>query len=99
MKDYARFFKAVCDPSRQLIMKTLRRKGKLKVGDIASSTKLAQPTVSQHLKVLHNAGVVKSEKRGQQVYYSLCSDLIYDMITAFMKHYGPPSRPRKPSAG
>jgi DNA-binding transcriptional ArsR family regulator len=87
MINYSKFFKAIGDPSRQKIMKVLRKRGELKVGDIVKPIKLAQPTVSQHLKVLADAGVVKVRKQGQESYYALCNSTIYDVIAEFMKHY------------
>jgi DNA-binding transcriptional ArsR family regulator len=42
---------------------------RLTAGQIAAASTLSQPTVSHHLKVLRDAGVLKSEKRGRQVYY------------------------------
>ena len=87
MINYSKFFKAIGDPSRQKIMEMLRKKGELKVGDIVARLKLAQPTVSQHLKVLADAGVVKVRKQKQESYYSLCNTTIYDVIKEFMKQY------------
>jgi ArsR family transcriptional regulator len=87
MLNYSKFFKAVGDPSRQKIMKVLRKKGEMKVGDIVAKIKLAQPTVSQHLKVLADAGIVNVRKQGQESYYALCNTTIYDVISGFMKHY------------
>ena len=87
MINYSKFFKAIGDPSRQKIMSMLREKGEMKVGDIVSRMKLAQPTVSQHLKVLADAGVVTVRKQKQESYYALCNTTIYDVISEFMKHY------------
>jgi DNA-binding transcriptional ArsR family regulator len=43
----------------------------LSVNDIVDALDVAQPTVSHHLKILKNAGLVKSERRGKQVLYTL----------------------------
>jgi ArsR family transcriptional regulator, arsenate/arsenite/antimonite-responsive transcriptional repressor len=42
---------------------------RLNVGEIASQFKLSRPAISHHLKVLKDAGVVRSEKVGQEVFY------------------------------
>ena len=75
------------DPSREKILRLLRRRGEMKVGDIVDAMKLAQPTVSQHLKILTDVGALKSHKRGQETYYSICSNDICDIIAEFMKMY------------
>ena len=82
-----KFLKAVSDPSRQKIMAVLRKHGEMNVGDIRAAVGLRQPTVSQHLKVLSEAEVVRSRRRGQEVFYSLCNEVIYDVIAGFMKKF------------
>ena len=69
-------------------MAALRKEGELNVGAIRDAVRLQQPTVSQHLKVLSEAGVVRSHRKGQEVLYSLCSEVIYDVIAGFMKQFG-----------
>jgi ArsR family transcriptional regulator len=63
MKDFIRVMKALSDPNRARILKLLYQKT-LCVNEITGIIKLAQPTVSKHLKILENAGLVVSEKRG-----------------------------------
>lgn len=64
------FAKALADETRQKIM-ALCCCRLLSVGDIVASLDVAQPTVSHHLKILKNAGLVRSERQGKQVLYSL----------------------------
>ena len=64
-------FKALADETRQKII-TFLKDGPLNVGEIVDRTSLAQPTISHHLNILKQAGVVLTEKRGKQIYYSLC---------------------------
>jgi molybdopterin-binding protein len=49
----------------------LSRDGGTHVGDIARSLKLKEPSTSQHLKVLRDAGLLRRERSGQQVIYSI----------------------------
>jgi DNA-binding transcriptional ArsR family regulator len=49
----------------------LHESGRLNASEIVKKTKLSQPTVSHHLKVLREAEIVVSEKKGKEVYYSL----------------------------
>lgn len=68
----ARVFKALGDETRLSIVAMLGRAGcALCVCEIEAKFDLSQPTISHHLKVLRDAGVVETERRGTWVYYSL----------------------------
>ena len=62
----ARRLKALSDPTRLAIACSLRG-GSMTVGDIAKYFDLAQPTVSNHLKVLREAGMVSGTRRGNHL--------------------------------
>ncbi len=64
------FAKALADETRQKIM-ALCCCELVSVNDIVKKLDVAQPTVSHHLKILKNAGLVKSERRGKQVLYTI----------------------------
>jgi ArsR family transcriptional regulator len=64
------FAKAIADETRQKIMAICCCEY-LSVNDIVAKIDVAQPTVSHHLKILKNAGLVRSERRGKQVLYTL----------------------------
>lgn len=68
--DTVEFAKALADETRQKIM-SLCCCNFLSVNDIVEQLDVAQPTVSHHLKVLKEAGLVLSERRGKQVLYTL----------------------------
>lgn len=70
MKDFVRVMKALSDPSRVKAVKMLQQKP-MCVCEIQAALGLAQPTVSRHLKVLEEAGLVDSSKDGLWVNYSL----------------------------
>src|SRR4051812_2803335 len=62
--------KALADPVRLQLVDVLRKHaGKVCVCELVPLFELSQPTVSHHLKVLRNAGVVGSERRGLWAYY------------------------------
>jgi ArsR family transcriptional regulator len=63
-------FKAIGEPTRVAILKALCC-GRLSVSEIVERLPLSQPAVSHHLRVLRDAGIVKTEKEGTTVYYSL----------------------------
>ncbi len=67
----AQTFKALSNETRQKILGFLKN-GPLSVNEIVAQTDLAQPTVSHHLNLLKQAGIVVTQRRGKQIYYSLC---------------------------
>lgn len=68
-------FKALADPARLTIVATLARgRGEVCVCDFTSGLDLNQSTVSHHLKVLKDAGLIRGLRRGTWVYYSLAPD-------------------------
>jgi ArsR family transcriptional regulator len=64
------FAKAIADETRQKIMESCCCQ-QLSVNEIADLIDVAQPTVSHHLKILKQAGLVKAERRGKQILYAL----------------------------
>lgn len=70
MKDFIRVMKALSDPNRVKILKMLQNR-ELCVCEIQAALDIAQPTVSRHLKVLENAGLVDYRKDGLWVNYRL----------------------------
>lgn len=72
LTEKAEIFKAFGDKTRLEILNLLGRCGNHRcVGSLAEELNISQPTVSQHLKVLKNAGLVGAEKKGVFVHYSL----------------------------
>jgi len=70
--------KAVADPVRLRLLSLVLASagGEACVCDLTSAFELSQPTVSHHLKVLHDAGLLDREKRGVWVYYRVRSDVM-----------------------
>jgi ArsR family transcriptional regulator, arsenate/arsenite/antimonite-responsive transcriptional repressor len=70
MKDFIRVMKALSDPNRVKIVKMLQHK-MMCVCEMRAALGIAQPTVSKHLKVLEDAGLVGFRKDGLWVNYRL----------------------------
>jgi ArsR family transcriptional regulator len=70
MREFIKVMKAVSDPSRVKILKMLQHKS-MCVCEMRTALKLAQPTVSKHLKILEDAGLVACRKSGLWVNYYL----------------------------
>ena len=63
-------FLALSDPTRRAILERVRVKP-MSVSDIASNFSVTRPAVSQHLRMLRDAGLVKSERSGRENYYGI----------------------------
>jgi ArsR family transcriptional regulator len=70
-RDLARLAKALAHPARVAIVRMLIRRGDCICGAIVDELPLAQATVSQHLKVLKEAGLVRGEVDGPRVCYCI----------------------------
>jgi ArsR family transcriptional regulator, arsenate/arsenite/antimonite-responsive transcriptional repressor len=72
-----RFLHAIADPTRRRILRALQEKGGcslgketgLCAGDIEERVKLAQPTVSHHMRILEKAGLVEANREGHWRWY------------------------------
>jgi len=69
-------FKALADPTRVGIVNRLAAASEVCVCDLTSVFDLSQPTVSHHLRVLREAGLVDATKRGTWSYYRIAPDAI-----------------------
>ena len=69
----AQVFKALGDPVRLRLVSLIgaHQGGEVCVCDLTTAFDLTQPTISHHLKVLRQAGIIDSERRGTWVYYRL----------------------------
>ena len=75
-------FKALADPTRVAIVNRLASMDECCVCDLTGAFELSQPTVSHHLKVLREAGLVESERRGTWGYYRLRPDALAGLRAA-----------------
>jgi ArsR family transcriptional regulator len=74
--------KALGDPVRLQLVDVLRKHaGKVCVCELVPLFELSQPTVSHHLKVLREAGIVGSERRGLWAYYFVIPDALKELST------------------
>lgn len=67
----AQCFKALSEPARVAIVNRLASCGEACVCELVEVLELAQPTVSHHLRVLREAGLIEHERRGTWMYYHL----------------------------
>src|ERR671939_451572 len=69
-------FKALADPTRVAIVNRLAAADEVCVCDLTASFELSQPTVSHHLRILREAGLVESSRRRTRAYYRLVSEAV-----------------------
>ena len=72
-------FKALADPTRVAIVNRLASVAECCVCDLNAAFDLSQPTISHHLKVLRDAGLVESSRRGTWAYYRLVPEAVQDL--------------------
>jgi ArsR family transcriptional regulator len=77
-------FQALVDPTRRAILKLLRE-GSRTAGEIAEAFELSKPTLSHHFRVLEAAGLVRSERRGTFVVYTLQSNVLEDLAAEVLE--------------
>jgi len=80
--------KALADPIRLRLFSEIasRAGGEACVCDISGGVDVKQPTISHHLKVLRDAGLLTSERRASWVYYALAPDTLRTLATLFDVH-------------
>jgi DNA-binding transcriptional ArsR family regulator len=67
----------------------------LTAGEIAARFEISKPSVSKHLSILENAGLVRGEKRGQFIHYSLVRDNLVNTLNGYVQEVCPVSKPLK----
>ena len=87
-------FNALSSPPRRKILAYLSASS-LTAGEIADRFAMSKPSVSQHLGVLENAGLIVKEKRGQFVHYALAPANLVNTLNGFVQEVCPVSRPLK----
>ncbi len=77
-------FKALNDATRREILELLG-KGDLSAGEIADKFNISKPSISHHLDLLKQAGLVESIKQGQYIYYSINTTVFDELVKWMLK--------------
>ena len=93
-------FRALADPTRREILRLLRD-GPKTSGEIAEQFPTAWATISRHLGALRDAGLILSERNGQQIVYELNTTVFQDLVEHLLDWVRPTKndRPRRPRSG
>ncbi|MGI6567483.1 MAG: winged helix-turn-helix transcriptional regulator [Firmicutes bacterium] len=78
-------FKALSDPNRRKILRLLKERD-LTAGELAEHFGISKPSLSHHLSILKQAGLVSDERQGQHIVYSLESTVFQDIIRWLMEY-------------
>lgn len=93
-----RIFEALASTTRRKILAYLAH-NTLTAGEIADRFDMSKPSISQHLNVLENAGLVAREKKGQFVHYSIRQESLANTLNGFVQQVCPVSRSLRDDGG
>jgi ArsR family transcriptional regulator, repressor of sdpIR and other operons len=72
-------FRALADPTRREILRLLAP-GEKTAGELAEQFDMTKPSVSHHFAVLKDADLVRTRREGQQIWYSLNTTVVQDLL-------------------
>lgn len=84
-------FQALSSTTRRKILAYLSASS-MTAGEIADRFDITKPSLSKHLSILENAGLIFGEKKGQYVHYSLVEDNLVNTLHGFMQEVCPMGR-------
>jgi ArsR family transcriptional regulator len=87
-------FEAIASVTRRKILAYLAE-AELTAGDIASRFDMTKPSISKHLSILENAGLIRGRREGQFIRYALVRENIVNTLNGFVQEVCPVSRPLK----
>ena len=73
-------WKALADPTRREILSMLKERD-MNAGEIADCFDMSKPSISNHLSILKNAGLVDSTKKGQNIIYTISTSVFEDILS------------------
>ncbi|TZE82817.1 autorepressor SdpR family transcription factor [Calorimonas adulescens] len=81
-------FKALSDPNRRKILEMLHDRD-MTAGEIADRFNITKPSISHHLNILKQADLILDERKGQNIYYSLNTTVIEEMLSIMLNYLQP----------
>lgn len=87
-------FKALSDKNRRQIINLLKAKN-MTAGEIAEHFTISKPSISHHLSLLKQAGLVIDERKGQNIFYSLNTTVFQEVLTWFLDLNAPEEKTKE----
>jgi DNA-binding transcriptional ArsR family regulator len=87
-------FEALSSTVRRKILAYLSASD-MTAGEIADRFEISKPSVSKHLSVLENAGLIIGERKGQYIHYSLVRENVVNTLNGYLQEICPVSKPLK----
>lgn len=81
-------FKALSDPTRREVLRLLSH-GERTAGELAEHFDMTKPSMSHHFSVLKEADLVRTRRDGQQIYYSLNTTVVEDVVARIWDLFSP----------
>lgn len=75
-------FKALSDPTRRKILELLHERDR-SAGEIADYFSISKPSISHHLSILKNSGLIQDERQGQKLVYSINMTVFEECVKWF----------------
>jgi ArsR family transcriptional regulator, repressor of sdpIR and other operons len=88
-------FKALSDPTRREILRLLAG-GEKSAGELAEKFDMTKPSMSHHFSVLKEADLIISRREGQQIFYSVNTTVVQDVLRWLFEFFGSPKLGKKP---
>ncbi len=88
-------FRALADPTRREILALLKVRPRMS-GEIADAFPASWPTISRHLAVLREAGLIIATRDGQHIRYELDTSVVQDLVQHLLGWVGKGGKPRVP---
>jgi len=82
-KQAVKIFKALADPTRYKIIRLLAESTELSCGDFDKEFDISKPALSNHYRILENAGLILARKKGQHVIFSLNEEVLDRFLPQF----------------
>ena len=89
-------FKALADKTRREILRMLGEKS-LTAGDIAQAFDMTKPSISHHLNILKNADLIRGERDGQNIIYSLNATVMQEFLHELMDMFNVEEEDNEPT--
>jgi DNA-binding transcriptional ArsR family regulator len=94
-REIIRALKALADPTRFRMMREIAEAGELSCGAVAERFDVSQPTISHHLKILLDAGLLVQRTEGKHRYTSVDGALVGSVLALLPERLGAPARKRR----